>query len=151
MRTRNVREKLAEFLPFIQLAHNTDYRTTLEETPHFLLFGRRASLPLDKILAVPCTSGYGTRLDYPRRMVANLQHLQLSYEIARRNLQKRADKQSESNEKLSIRRYQPRDQVLLCHSYNDADGPNPKLIGPRRGPFTVRSVITSNLPCSEEW
>ena len=30
----------AELLPFIQLAHNTAYNKTLEETLHFLMFGR---------------------------------------------------------------------------------------------------------------
>ena len=92
----------AELLPFIPLAHNTAHNKTLEETPHFLLFGRRASLPVDIILGVPCTSGSGTRLDYSRRTFENLQ---LVYEISRRNLQERADKQSESNEKVSIPQY----------------------------------------------
>ena len=32
----------AELLPFVQLAHNTAYSTTLQETPHFLMFGRAA-------------------------------------------------------------------------------------------------------------
>ena len=81
----------AELLPFIQLAHNTAYNKTLEETPHFLMFGRRASLPVDIILGVSCTSGSGTRQDYSCRTVEKLQPV---YEIARRSLQERADKQA---------------------------------------------------------
>ena len=104
----------AELILFIQLAHNTAYNKTLEETPHFLMFGRRAPLPIDLILGVPCTSGSGTRLNYSRRTVENLQ---LAYEIARRNLQERANKQSESNEKLLIPQYQPGDQVLVHRPY----------------------------------
>ena len=91
------------------------------------MFGRRASVPVDLIIGVPCTSGSGTRLDCSRRTVENLQ---LAYELARRNLQERADKQSESNEKLSIPQYQPGDQVLVHRPYTVADGPNPKLVVP---------------------
>ena len=54
-----------EILPFIQLAHNTAYNKTLEEARHVLMFGRRASLPVDFILGVPCTFGSETRLEYP--------------------------------------------------------------------------------------
>ena len=72
----------AELLPMIQLAHTTAYNKTLEGTPHVLMFGRRASLPVDIILGVPSTSGSGTRLGYFRRTVENLQ---LACEIARRN------------------------------------------------------------------
>ena len=32
----------AELQPLIQLARNTAYNMTLEETPHFLMFGLRA-------------------------------------------------------------------------------------------------------------
>ena len=93
----------AESLQATQLAQNTAYNKTVEETPHVLTFGRRVLLPVDIILGVPCTSDCGTRLDYSRRTVENLQ---LAYEISRRSLQERADKQSESNEKLSIPQYQ---------------------------------------------
>ena len=129
----------AEVLPFIQLAHNTAYNETLEETPHFIIFGRRASLPVEIIIGVPCTSGFETRLDHSRRTPENLQ---LAYEIAPRNLQERADKHSESNEKLSFLQYQPGDRVLVHRPYTVPDEPNPKLISPWRGPFTVRSLLS---------
>ena len=78
----------AQSLPVIQLAHNTAYNKTLEETPNCLMLGRRASIPVDVILDIPCTSGSGTWLDYSRRTVENLQ---LAYEIAHRNLQTRRE------------------------------------------------------------
>ena len=34
----------AKLLPFVQIAHNTAYSKTLEETPHYLVFGRAATL-----------------------------------------------------------------------------------------------------------
>ena len=49
----------AELLLFIQLAHSTAYNKTLEENPRFFMFSRRASLPVDVVLGVPCMSGYG--------------------------------------------------------------------------------------------
>ena len=129
----------AELLPFVQLAHNIAYNKKLEKTPHFLTFGRRASLSVDIFPGVPCTSDSGTRLDYSRRTVENLQ---LAFEIARRNLQERAGKQSKFNEQLSTPEYQPRDQVLVHRPYTVADGLNPKLIIPWRGPFTVPSLLS---------
>ena len=82
----------AELLPFVQLAHNTAYSTTLQETPHFLTFGRAAVLPVNLILGVPSTSAPQTQLDYSKQTVENLQ---LAYEQARRNLRERADKQAQ--------------------------------------------------------
>lgn len=73
----------AELLPFVQLAHNiTAYSKTLEETPHYLVFGRAATLPVELILGVPSTDAPRNKLDYSRRTVENLQ---LAYELARRN------------------------------------------------------------------
>ena len=39
----------------MQLAHNTAYSKTLEETPQYLVFGRAATLPVELILGVPFT------------------------------------------------------------------------------------------------
>lgn len=63
----------AEFLPFVQLAHNTSYSSTLEETPHYLMFGRAAVLPVDLILGVPAIIAPQSRLDYSRQTVHALQ------------------------------------------------------------------------------
>ena len=68
--------------------------------------------------------------------------MQLAYEIARRNLQERAEKQAESNENLSFPQCQPGDQVLVHRPYTVGDGLNPELISPWRGPFTVRSQLS---------
>ena len=56
-----------ELLPLVQLAHNTAYIKTLHETLHFLMFGRRATLPIDIILGVPTDSASQSRQrqDYP--------------------------------------------------------------------------------------
>ena len=63
----------AELLPFVQLAHNIAYSTTLQEAPHFLMFGRAAVLPVDLILVVPSTSAPQTQLHYSKQTVENLQ------------------------------------------------------------------------------
>ena len=79
----------AELLPFVQLAHNSAYSKTLEESFHYLVFGRTVTLPVELILGVPSTDAPQNKLDYSRRTVENLQ---LAYELARRNLRERADK-----------------------------------------------------------
>ena len=117
----------AELLPFVQLPHSTAYSTTLQETPHFLMFGRAAVLPVDLILGVPSTSAPQTQLDYSKQAVENLQ---LAYELARRTLRERADKQAVANETLSFPSFKTGGQVLILRPYNEADGPNPKLISP---------------------
>ncbi|CAB1098409.1 unnamed protein product [Ectocarpus sp. CCAP 1310/34] len=129
----------SELLPFVQLAHNTAYSKTLEETPHYLVFGRAPTLPVELFLGVPATDAPQSRLDHSRRTVENLQ---LAYELARRNLKERTDKQAVENEKLSFPSFKMGDQVLLHRPYNETDGPNPKLVSPWHGPFTVRSQIS---------
>ena len=65
-------------------------------------------------------------------------NLQFAYEIARRNLKKRADKQKASNDRLKpYPVFKPGQQVLLYWPYNETDGPNPKLVLPWRGPYEV--------------
>ena len=126
---------MAELLPFVQLAHNTAYSKTLEETPHYLVFGRAATLPVELILGVPSTDAPQSQLDYSRRTVENLQ---LAYELARRNLKERADRQAVENETC----FKMGDRVLLHRPYHETDGPNPKLVSPWHGPYTVRAKLS---------
>ena len=54
----------------------------------------------------------------------------------------RADKQAPINETLSLLSFKTDEQVLIHRPYNEADGPNPKLISPWRGPYTVRGQLS---------
>ena len=103
------------------------------------MLGRAAVLPVDLILGVPSTSAPQNQLDYSKQTVENLQ---LAYELARRNLKERADKQAVVNETLSFPSFKTGEQVLIHRPYNEADGPNPKLISPWRGPYTVRAQMS---------
>lgn len=129
----------AELLPFVQLAHNTAYSSTLHETPHYLVFGRAPLLPVDLILGVPATDTPQSRLDYSRRTVENLQ---LAYELVRRNLKERVSKQASANEKLSFPSFTSGEKVLVHRPYHETDGPNPKLYSPWHGPYVVRSKLS---------
>lgn len=82
-------DKWAELLPFAELAHNTAYSITLEETPQFLMFGRRATLAVYAMLGVLSNSGSDWRLEHWRCTVNNLQ---ISYYLARRNPKTRSGK-----------------------------------------------------------
>ena len=73
--------------------------STLEETPHYQIFGRAPVLPVDLILGVPATTHSQFKLAYSRCTVENLQ---LAYELARLSLKERADKQALTNETLSF-------------------------------------------------
>ena len=130
-----------ELLPFVQLAHNTAYSKTLHETPHFLMFGRRATLPIDVILGVPTDSAPQSRQrqDYSRRTVENIQS---TYEIARRNLGEHTENQARSNANLTFPSFQPRHKMLVHRPYTEANVPNSKLISPWRGLFVVRSRLS---------
>ena len=103
------------------------------------MFGRAAVLPVHLILGVPSTSAPQTQLDYSKRTVENLQ---LAYELARRNLRERADKQAVVNETLSFPSFETGEQILIHRPYNEDDGPNPKLISPWRGPYTERAQLS---------
>ena len=101
--------------------------------------GRAAVMPVDLILGVPSTSTLQTQLDSSKQTVENLQ---LAYDLARRNLRERADKQAVVNETLSFSRFKTGEQVLIHRPYNQADGPNPKLMSPWRGPYTIRAQMS---------
>ena len=47
--------------------------------------------------------------------------------------------QAIANKTLSFLSFKPGEQVLIHRPYTEADGPNPKLISPWRGPHTVRA------------
>ena len=95
--------------------------------------------PVELILGVPSTDAPQNKLDYSRRTVENLQ---LAYELARRNLQERADKQAVENKKLSFPSFKVGDKVLLHRPYHETDGPNPRLVSPWHGPYTVRTQLS---------
>ena len=69
----------------------------------------------------------------------------VAYELARRNMRERVDKQAVVNETLSFPSSKTGEQVLVHRPYNAADGPNPKPISPWRGPYTVRAPISPVL------
>ena len=103
------------------------------------MFGCAAVLLVDLILGDPSTSAPQTKLDYSKQTVENLQ---LAYELARRNLRGRADKQAVVNETPSFPSFKTGEQVLIHHTYNEADGPNPTLISPWRGQYNVRAQMS---------
>ena len=43
----------AQLSPFVHMAHNTAYISTLQETSHYLMFGRMPTLPIDVIMGMP--------------------------------------------------------------------------------------------------
>ena len=125
----------AEVLPFIQLAHNASFSSTMHETPFFLMFGRQARLPIDIIFGIPHVGRSTTTEEYAH---STRENLQIAFELARRNLSERIDKQKADNSKLPpIPEFTPGQKVLVYKPHHSTDGPNPKLIQPWRGPYII--------------
>ena len=57
-------------------------------------------------------------------------------------LKERTDRQAVVNETLPFPSSKPGEQLLIHRLYNEADGPNAKLISPWRGPYTVRAQLS---------
>ena len=87
----------AALLPFFQLAHNTSFCATVHEAPFFLMFGRQPRLPVDIILGIPHVGRTADTEEFAQNTRDNLK---IDFELERRSLTKRADKQTEQNRKL---------------------------------------------------
>ena len=74
------------------------------------MFRRAAVLPVNLNLGVPSTSEPQSQLDHSKQTVENLK---FAYELARRNLQERADKQAVANETLLFPSFKSGEQVLI--------------------------------------
>ena len=91
------RNNWAEVLPFIQLAHNTSYSTTMHVAPFLSMFGRQEILPIDMIFVIPHVGRSTTTEQFTH---STRENLQIAIEIARRNLSERIDKQKTNSSKL---------------------------------------------------
>ena len=103
----------AEVLPFIQLAHNTSFSSTMHETPFFLMFGRLARLPINTIFGISHVGRSATTEEFAHSTRKNLQ---IAFELARKNLFERDDKQKANNSKLAptrIPEFTPGQKVLV--------------------------------------
>ena len=101
----------AYLLPFVQVAHNAAFSSTIHETPQYLIFGRTPTFPIDIIMGMPQVEVPDT-LQYTRETV---EKVQLAYELARQNLGERSAAQEEYNVHLRVQQFQPGDLVLVHH------------------------------------
>ena len=125
----------AEVLPFIQLAHNTSFSSTMHETPFFLVFGQQVTSPVDIIFGIPHV-GRST----PTEEFAHFtrENLQIAFELAGRNSSERINKQKANNSKLPlIPEFTPGQKVLIYKPHHITDEPDPRLIQPWRGPYII--------------
>ena len=121
------------------MAHSTAYSSTLHETPHYLMFSRMPTLPVDVIMGMPQADTPDSALQYVHKTVDNLQ---FAYELAKQNLGERADAQAASNADLRYQQFQRGDLVLVHQPHNSEDNPNNKLLSPWRGPYQVRHRLS---------
>ena len=125
----------AEVLPFIQLAHDTSFSSTMHETPFVLMFGRQARLSIDLIFRIIHVGESTTTEEFAHFTRENLQ---TKFKLVRRILSERIEKQKANNSKLPpIPEFTPGQKVLVYKPHQSTDGPNPKLIQSCRGPHIV--------------
>ena len=99
------------------------------------MFGRQARLPIDIIFGIPHVGRSTTTEEFAHSTRVNLQ---IAFELARRNLSERIDKQKADNSNLPpIPEFTPGQKVLVYKSHHSTDRPNPKLIQPWRGPYVI--------------
>ena len=79
----------AEVLPFIQLAHDTSFSSTMYETPFILMFGRQARLSIDLMFGILHVGESITTVELAHFTRENLQ---TKFELVRRNLSERTEK-----------------------------------------------------------
>ena len=129
-----------QLLPFVQSAHNTAYSSTIHERPHYLMFDRMSTLPVDIIIGMPQAELPDTAL---RCVSETVENLQLAYEPARQNLDERSAIQEASNNvDLRFRQFHPGDLMLVHQPHTAQDDPNNKLLSPWRGPHQVRNRLS---------
>ena len=134
------RNSWAEVLPFVTLAHNTYFSSTMHKTPFLFMFGRQARLPIDIIFGIPDA---GRSIPTEEFAHSTKENLQIAFELARRNLYKRIDKQKAYNSKLPpIPEFTPGKKVLIYKPHHSTDGPNPKLIQPWQGSYIICSKLS---------
>ena len=104
------------------------------------MFGRQARLPIDIIFGIPHVGRSTTTEEFAH---STRENLQIAFELARRNLSERIDKQKANNSKLPpIPEFTPGQKVLVYKPHHSTDGPNPKLIQPWRGPYIICSKLS---------
>ena len=75
-------------MPKAVLAYNTSVQESTGFTPHRLMFGREAILPLDALLRLETTPSQGSARTYPDYVVEEKQQLEEMEQIVRENLKR---------------------------------------------------------------
>lgn len=128
-----------KFVQSVLFAYRTSVCTTTGETPFFLLYGRRATLPLDVQLIQP-TSLPSTYSDYKIHLVKNLA---LSQKIASEIAEKSQEKMKNNYDKNATEtKFKIGDMVLL-HDPTKKKGLTKKLSFQWEGPYQIIRQLSS--------
>jgi len=121
------------YVPLVCFAYNTSVQETTKETPFYLLYGRRAKLPLDVAL----------NDEYEEEEVRNyLQKIKDARELARKNIEKSQVKQKERyDEKHKPVEYKEGSKVLVFSPIRKI-GRSEKLLHRWQGPYLVEKKVS---------
>ena len=97
-------------------------------------------MPIDIIFGIPHDGRSTATEEFAH---STRENLQIAFELARRNLSERINKQRSNNSKLfPIPEFTPGQKVLVYKPHRSTDGPNRKLIQPWRGPYKICSKLS---------
>ena len=104
------------------------------------MYGRQARLTIGIFFGIPHVGRSTTTEEFAH---STRENLQITFELARRNLSERVDKQKANNSKLPpIPEFTPGQKVLIYNPHHSTNGPNPKFIQPWRGPYIICSKLS---------
>ena len=133
-----------EWLPHVLLAYRTAVHSTTGITPHRMLFGREARLPVD-LLAAHNTPSEAVTTDVPEYVQDTKEKLQHAHEIARNQFGKVAKRYKDYyDSKANGTPYKVGDRVWL-YQPGVQKGVSRKLSRPWQGPYTVVKVMSDTV------
>ena len=133
-----------EWLPHVLLAYRTAVHSSTGVTPHRMLFGREARIPVD-ILVEEIPSTAETTTNVPTYVQKTKAKLQRAHEIARtKNTEEMRRYKDYYDSRVSGQPYHVGDKVWL-YQPTARKGISKKLGRPWEGPYTVVKVISEAI------
>ena len=120
-------------LPMVTLAYNSSQQESIQETPHMMVFGKEATLPIS-LLAPPLESEQDEAKSAPDYVLQKQKHMEQVHHMAREHLHGAAMKQQASyNNRLLVKEYKVGDLVYYWYPVKGAHTPKEafyKWLGP---------------------